>query len=69
MSDHFKISFISEPKIEFGNDFICDDPKMGLLIGGFFSQSNNSHKSQINISVISTEQLVVDTLIWIKKAV
>ncbi len=66
MSEHFEISLIEEPKVEFGDDFICDDPKMGISVGGFFSQSNNSHKSQINIAVISTEQLVVDTLNWIK---
>ncbi len=66
MSDYFEITLLDEPKVEFGDDFICDDPKMGISVGGFFSQSNNSHKNQINIAVISTEQLVVDTLNWIK---
>lgn len=65
MSDHFEISLVHEPKVEFGENFICDDPKMGISVSGFFSQSNNSHKSQINIAVISTEQLVIDTLNWI----
>ncbi len=66
MNDHFEISLVKEPKVEFGGDFICDDPKMGIGVGSFYSQSNNSHKSEINIAVISTEQLVVDSLHWIK---
>lgn len=57
MSERFKILLIEEPKVEFGGDFICDDPQMGLSVGGFFSQSNNSHKSQINIAVISMNWL------------
>ncbi len=66
MIDHFEISLVKEPKVEFGEDFICDDPKMGIGVGSFYSQSNNSHKSEINIAVISTEQLVTDSLKWIK---
>lgn len=66
MNDHFEISLVKEPKVEFGGDFICDDPKMGICVGSFYSQSNNSHKSEINIAVISTEQLVTDSLKWIK---
>src|SRR6185295_1739230 len=67
MNDHFEISLLDEPKIEFGQNFICDDPKVGIGVGGFFSNSNNSHRSQINIAVISTEQLVTDTLHWISQ--
>lgn len=66
MNDHFEISLVKEPKVEFGGDFICDDPKMGIGVGSFYSQSSNSHKSEINIAVISTEQLVTDSLKWIK---
>ena len=66
MTDHFEISLLKEPKVEFGNEFICDDPKMGIGVGGFYSKANNSHKSEINIAIIGTEQLVVDTLKWIK---
>ena len=66
MNDHFEISLVKEPKVEFGEDFICDDPKMGIGVGSFYSQSNNSHKSEINIAIISTEQLVTDSLKWIK---
>lgn len=66
MIERFEISLLDEPKIEFGEDFICDDPKMGIAIGGFFSKSNNSHKSQINIALIGTEKLITDTLEWIK---
>jgi hypothetical protein len=66
MTDHFEISLLKEPQVEFGGDFICDDPKMGIGVGGFYSHSIKSHKSEINIAVISTEQLVVDALNWIK---
>jgi hypothetical protein len=66
MSDNFEITLIKEPKVEFGNEFICDDPKMGIAIGGFYSHSNNSHKSEINISIISTEELVTDAIKWIQ---
>ena len=31
-----KIELLEEPTLEFGNDFICDDPKIGISIGGFF---------------------------------
>ena len=66
MSDRFEIILTKEPKVEFGEDFICDDPKMGIGVGGFYSQATNTHKSQINIAIISTEQLVVDALKWIR---
>ena len=67
MSDHFEIELLEEPKIEFGEDFICDDPKMGICVGGFYSKSNNTHKSEINIAIISTDNLIVDTLKWLNK--
>lgn len=63
--DNFEISLIKEPKVEFGEEFICDDPKMGISVGSFYSISNMSHKRQINISVISTEQLATESLKWI----
>lgn len=66
MNDFFEISLVKEPKVEFGENFICDDPKMGIGVGGFYSQTNKSHKSEINIAVISTEQLVTDSLKWIR---
>lgn len=66
MIDNFNTILIAEPKIEFGGDFICDDPKMGISIGGFYSQTNNSHKSELNYAVISTEKLVTDALIWVQ---
>lgn len=66
MIERFEILLAKEPKVEFGDDFICDDPKMGIGVGGFYSQSNNTHKSQINIALIGTEQLVIDSLKWIK---
>ncbi|OGU35533.1 MAG: hypothetical protein A2068_11645 [Ignavibacteria bacterium GWB2_35_6b] len=60
-----KLELINEPLIEFGNDFLCDDPKMGITIGGFFSLSNQSHRSEIHYSVIGTKgntELFID---WI----
>lgn len=67
MSDNFEIEILDEPKVEFGNEFVCDDPKMGIAVGGFYSKTNNTHKREINIGIISTDQLIVDTLDWIKK--
>jgi hypothetical protein len=67
MSDHFEIELFEEPNVEFGSEFVCDDPKMGIAVGGFYSQSNNTHKREINIGIISTDQLIVETLDWIKK--
>ncbi|MFN8296359.1 MAG: Piwi domain-containing protein [Chitinophagales bacterium] len=60
-----KIDYIPEPKIEFGDDILCDDPKMGLQLGGFFSTNENSHKSEIHLGIIGTKQNVQDFQDWI----
>jgi len=65
MSGHFTVKLLSEPKVEFGSDFVCDDPKMGITIGGFFSKSNSSHKKEINVALIGTGTLIVETLNWL----
>ena len=39
-----RIELLKEPFLEYGNDFISDDPKMGISAGGFFSLSNNTHR-------------------------
>jgi hypothetical protein len=61
-----KIELLNEPTLEFGNDFVSDDPKLGLTIGGFFSLSNNTHKSEIPVGIIGTNQNIEDTLNYIK---
>ena len=60
-----KIKLLDEPFVEFGDQFICDDPKMGLSIGGFYSSTSNTHRSQIHYAVISTEENQEDLLNWI----
>lgn len=60
-----KIELLNEPTLEFGNDFVSDDPKLGLTVGGFFSLSNNTHKSEITVGIIGTNQNIEDTLKYI----
>lgn len=50
-----KVELLREPLLEFGNDFMCDDSKMGLGMGGFFSISNKSHRSEIHYAIIGTQ--------------
>jgi hypothetical protein len=46
-----KIELLAEPKIEFGGNFLCEDPKMGLMTSGFYS-SGNTHRSEIHYAVL-----------------
>ena len=46
-----QIELIEEPKIEFAEDFLCEDPKMGITNKGFYSQSHNSHHSEIHYAI------------------
>ncbi len=62
-----KIELLKEPMLEFGDDFISDDPKLGISIGGFFSLSNNTHRSEINFGIIGTDANIEETLSWIKQ--
>lgn len=62
-----KIELLQEPKIEFGDNFLCDDPKMGISVGGFYSHSNHTHRSEINYAVIGTNQLIQEFNDWISK--
>lgn len=61
-----KIKLLEEPFVEFGNRFVCDDPKMGLSIGGFYSVTGNTHKSEIHYAVISTKENFEDVETWMK---
>ena len=47
-----KVEYIEEPRIEFANEFLCDDPKKGLTIEGFYSLSHDSHQSEIQYASI-----------------
>ncbi len=62
-----KIELLKEPTLEFGNNFICDDPKIGISVGGFFSSTNKSHKSEIHYSVIGTQSNIESSINWIKQ--
>jgi hypothetical protein len=62
-----EIELLNEPLIEFANGFSCDDPKKGISIEGFYSISNNSHRSEIHYSIIGTKQNIESLKKWIKK--
>ncbi len=62
-----KIEHIKEPNIEFSDDFLCDDPKMGISTTGFYSLSNKSHKSEIHYAVIGTKASIEKTIDWISE--
>lgn len=67
-----KIEYIKEPLIEFANDFLCDDPKKGLTINGFYSLSHQTHKSEIQYAVIGRKidiEAVEDWMGIIKKPI
>ena len=51
-----KIELFKEPLLEFAGDFLCDDPKKGIVTTGFYSTSNNTHRSEIHYSVIGTKK-------------
>jgi hypothetical protein len=63
MNDVLEVKVLSEPKIEFGNDFICDDPKMGIAVGSFFNSSLRS----INFSIIGTNNNIQDFNNWLNR--
>tara|TARA_B100000929_G_scaffold40464_1_gene28922 strand:+ start:803 stop:2335 length:1533 start_codon:yes stop_codon:yes gene_type:complete len=52
------IELLEEPLIEFAEDFLCDDPKKGISTTGFYSLSNNTHRSEINYATIGTKKQV-----------
>lgn len=53
-----KIELLEEPLIEFAEDFLCDDPKKGIMTTGFYSISNNTHRSEIHYSIIGTKKQI-----------
>lgn len=60
-----RIELLKEPFLEYGNDFISDDPKMGISAGGFFSLSNNTHRSELHYAIIGTNINTEDVKRWI----
>lgn len=60
-----KIELLPEPKLEFGDDFICDDPKKGIQIGGFYSISHSSHNSEIHYALMGTKRNMDSFNEWI----
>ncbi len=62
-----KTELLSEPTLEFGEDFVSDDPKLGLSVGGFFSTSNKTHRSEINYGIIGTQRHIESALSYIQQ--
>jgi len=60
-----QIQLLPEPFLEFGNDFVSDDPKLGITEGGFFSLSNHTHRSDLHYAVIGTQNNIADLQNWI----
>lgn len=60
-----RVDLLKEPFLEYGNDFISDDPKMGISAGGFFSLSNNTHRSELHYAIIGTNTNIEDVKKWI----
>ena len=60
-----KFELLPEPKLEFGDNFICDDPKKGISIGGLYSLTNQNHRSEIRISIIGTKNHIQDFKDWL----
>ncbi|MEE1945843.1 hypothetical protein VRU48_12045 [Pedobacter sp. KR3-3] len=60
-----KVKLLEEPVVEFGNKFLCDDPKMGLTVGGFYSLTSTTHRSEIHFAIIGTKENSEDLTTWI----
>jgi hypothetical protein len=61
----FWTDLLTEPMLEFGDEFLSPDPKSGITRGGFFSVSNNSHRSEIHYAIIGTNNHIEATKKWI----
>lgn len=58
---------LDEPLLEFGNDRLSEDPKQGITIGGFFSTSTQTHRSEIHYALIGTNFNIEKASEWIKQ--
>ena len=59
------IELLNEPLLEFGNDFLCDDPKTGITRGGFFSLTSSNHRSEIHYGIVGTNFGIEKTIEWV----
>ncbi|SKC45887.1 argonaute/piwi family protein [Ohtaekwangia koreensis] len=62
-----KFELLPEPKLEFGDNFICDDPKKGISIGGFYSTTNQTHRSEVRVSIIGSKRNIESLQDWLGK--
>lgn len=62
-----RVEYLEEPLIEFSDDFLCDDPKKGLTISGFFSLSHQNHKSEIQYAIIGRKIDIESVVDWVEK--
>ena len=51
-----KLELLDEPMLEFGSDFLCDDPKKGIEVGGFYSKTHSSHHSEIHYALLGSKR-------------
>lgn len=58
---------LEEPLLEFGDEFLSSDPKSGITRSGFFSVSNNLHRSEIHYAIIGTNVHIEGTKEWISQ--
>ncbi|OJW74268.1 hypothetical protein [Spirosoma sp. 48-14] len=58
---------LDEPLLEFGNDRLSEDPKQGITIGGFFSTSTHTHRSEIHYALIGTNYNIEKASEWIQQ--
>jgi len=61
------VEYLKEPKIEFADEFLCEDPKTGISVAGFYSLTDNTHRSEIHYATIGTKQNIQDLSDWLEK--
>lgn len=61
-----KLELLNEPVLEFGSDFLCDDPKKGIEVGGFYSDSHGSHRSEIHYALMGSKRNMELFTEWIE---
>ncbi len=61
----FSTELLKEPLLEFGDEFLSSDPKSGISRSGFYSVSNNVHRSEIHYAIVGTNNHIESTKEWI----
>lgn len=56
---------LKEPKLEFGGDLLTDDPKLGISVGGFFSTTSQTHRSELHYAIIGTNNNIEAAKLWL----